>query len=248
MNLIILTEKDYLDKDRYQLYDHRAEHIITILKLKKGDKVEVGILNGPTGMARIDSIEDGLIELTCEKLETPAVIVPDVTLICALPRPQTLKKVLIISAMMGVRDIHLIRANRVEKSYFQSPLVEKENFTPYLIEGLSQGKLTALPKVTIHRRFKPFFEDAFADMDKDDTPKLLPDPESVASLDRVYDSAADKLILAVGPEGGWVPFEIEMMEKRGFKRFKLSRSILRVENALTVALAQIELIKMRQEK
>ena len=98
---------------------------------------------------------------------------PEIDLVCALPRPQTLKKVLITSAMMGVRSLHLIRANRVEKSYFQSPLIQAENRLPYLVEGLAQGKLTRLPQVEVHDRFRAFFEDDLPRLQLGSSPRPL---------------------------------------------------------------------------
>ncbi len=50
------------------------------------------------------------------------------------------------------------------------------------------------------------------------------------------------ILLAIGPEGGWNNFEVNLMQEKGFTKFKLSESILRVENALTATLAQIELL------
>ena len=120
MNLIILTNADVIDDNRFRLTDHRAEHIRLVLRLKPGDTVEIGLLNGPQGTARIEQTTDDQVTLTCDSLAAKPVPTPAVDLICALPRPQTLKKVLITAASMGVRQLHLIRANRVEKSYFQS--------------------------------------------------------------------------------------------------------------------------------
>ena len=50
---------------------------------------------------------------------------------------------------------------------------------------------------------------------------------------------------AVGPEGGWVPFELNLMQSLGFNPFTLGRWTLRVEHAVTAALSQIELMRMR---
>ena len=49
-------------------------------------------------------------------------------------------------------------------------------------------------------------------------------------------------MLAIGPESGWNEYEINFMEVIGFKKFKLSENILRVETAVTASLAQIELL------
>ena len=146
---------------------------------------------------------------------------------------------------MNVHSLFLIRANRVEKSYYHSPLLNPENYQTYLIEGLSQGKFTRLPEVSIFERFKPFFEDSFPNIEKQagsEYIKLLPDSESGVMLNDVYSGDEQNIILAIGPEGGWVPFEIELMQGLGFKGFSLGPWTLRVEHALTAALAQIEAI------
>ena len=51
-----------------------------------------------------------------------------------------------------------------------------------------------------------------------------------------------KFLLAIGPEGGWNDFELNFMEDFGFDKYKLTQSILRVENAVTASIAQIELM------
>lgn len=248
MNLIILTDNDLIGENEYQLKDNRSEHILNILKLSSGDEIEIGILDGPAGIARIESINNKQIIIKTTNLKLLPKITPEKILICALPRPQTIKKVLITSAMMGIKDIHFIRANRVEKSYYHSPLLEPENMTPYLFEGLSQGKQTQLPTVTIHKRFKLFFEDYFQSLSENNMIKLLPDIETNRFLNNLYSGGNNPIAIAIGPEGGWVPFETDLMLELDFKPFKLSRSILRVEHALTATLAQIELIYNTESK
>jgi RsmE family RNA methyltransferase len=252
MNLIILTDNDSIDERTYRLTDHRAEHVRNILKSEIGESIEVGILNGPKGVAEITKISGNEILLACEfPIKEKQKRKPVIDLICALPRPQTLKKVLITSATMGVNHLHLIRANRVEKSYFHSPLLEPENYTPFLIEGLSQGKLTELPEVSIHHRFKPFFEDTLPNIEKtisESYMKIFPEPGSQSRLDNIYKQDFQHLFIAVGPEGGWIPFEIELMESMGFIRFTLGHWILRVESAVTAVLSQIELVKMMHDQ
>ena len=248
MNLIILTETDCIGGNSYRVDDKRAEHIISILKLTPGDDIEIGMLNGPQGRGRVESIADGVVSIAAEQMSPVPSVPPEIDLICALPRPQTLKKVLITSAMMGVRSLHLVRANRVEKSYYQSPLIKAENQLGYLVEGLAQGKLTRLPEVIVHRRFRPFFEDYLPTMEAaSETPvlKLLAYGDGSDSLDTVCDGRESRIAIAIGPEGGWVPFEIELMKSVGFRPFTLGRWTLRVEHAVTAALSQVELLRWR---
>ncbi|MFH1687998.1 MAG: RsmE family RNA methyltransferase [bacterium] len=247
MNLIILTDQDQFNDTHYRLTDHRAEHIRTILKLEVGDHLEIGLLNGPLGMGVIEKVGSSEVIISPRLMHEAPVSAFEVDLICALPRPQTLKKVLFTCAMMGVRRLDLIRANRVERSYYQSPLLQPDNYTPFLIEGLSQGKLTRLPEVAIHHRFRPFFEDTLPNREGSGAgcgAKILPDPEAQRTMPDVLIAKEGHLWLAIGPEGGWVPFEVDLMKQIGFQAVTLGRWVLRVEHAITAALAQIELIKM----
>ncbi len=246
MNLVILLEGDAAGGGCYRLTDYRAEHIRTILRAREGDRVEVGLLNGSLGTAQISSLSDDEVELTCEVLHSPQGL-PTTDLVCALPRPQTLKKVLITCGMMGIRHLYLIRANRVEKSYYQSPLTQPENQLPFLIEGLSQGKLTRLPQVTVHDRFKVFFEDTFPRVESTESGtgcKLLASIDALQNMSDLFDASIDRVTIAIGPEGGWVPFEIDLMTQAGFQPFVLGRWVLRVETAIVSALGQLDLLRM----
>ena len=241
MNIIILTEKDLVEKKIYEFSDDRFIHIKKILKLDAGDVVEIGLLNSSIGTAKILEITETkvLIEIISftEKIATS----PKVDIICALPRPQTLKKVLNSCATMGVSNLYLIRSEKVEKSYFHSPLLNEENYTKYLIEGLSQGKRTDIPKVSIHNKFKVFFENDFEEI-RNNSNSLLAHPNTENYINKIELKDNKNILLAIGPEGGWNDFEINLMEEKGFIKYKLSESILRVENAVTAALSQIELV------
>ena len=249
MNIIILTQNDRVGETTYSIGDNRANHIIKILKSKAGDILEIGLLNNSIGKAEIIEIKNESVELKIIELKETKNPKSQIDIILALPRPQTLKKVLNTIATMGVSNLYLIRSEKVEKSYFHSQLLEEENYTKYLLEGLSQGKRVRLPQVTIHKKFKRFFENHFSRSDKNIT-KLLAHPNEELFIDNSAGmltanmlSNNNIVILAIGPEGGWNDFEINFMVAKGFKKFKLSRNILRVETAVTAGLAQIELLR-----
>lgn len=241
MNIIILTEFDRVDKTSYTISDHRANHIIKILKSDIGDILEIGLLNDSIGKAEIFEIDKNSVKLKIVELSKLEDDQTQIDIVCALPRPQTLKKVLNTVATMGVSNLYLIRSKKVEKSYFHSPLLEEKNYTKYLLEGLSQGKRVNLPQVSTHKKFKLFFENNIL-LNDSDTVKLLAHPNEESFLNNKMLNGKTKIVLAIGPEGGWNDFEINFMVENGFEKYKLSQNILRVETAVTAALAQIELI------
>ena len=247
MNLIILNPDEVSQDSLCHLEDGRAEHIVMILKAKAGDRLEIGIINGPQGTAVVESVHEGKVVLKLEKMKTIIPIRPEVRLICALPRPQTLKKILFTAAMMRVERCDFIRARRVERSYYQSPLLQPENMRRFLIEGLSQGKHTRLPEIHLHDRFRNFIEDVFPTLLPGKTVEsclcLLPHPDSSETISYHY-RPVGQVLLAIGPEGGWVDFELDKLKSAGLVPVTLGNSILRVEHAVTAALAQIEMLRL----
>ena len=158
MNLILIEKKELTREQTVVLTDRRGEHIINVLRCSENDEVRVGLVNGPTGLGRILDISPGQVILKVD-CTGPAPISPPVDLILALPRPIMLKRILTQAASMGVARIFLIKANRVEKSFFLSTLLKERNFKPYLLHGLEQAMDTLVPQVSVHERFRPFVED-----------------------------------------------------------------------------------------
>jgi len=64
----------------------------SVLRAAEGDTIQVGLINGPVGLARITRLSDTEILLTGETLTPQPPPTPTIDLICALPRPQTLRK------------------------------------------------------------------------------------------------------------------------------------------------------------
>ncbi|MDZ4722347.1 MAG: RsmE family RNA methyltransferase [candidate division Zixibacteria bacterium] len=252
MNLIILTQTDAIGNDRYTLTDHRAAHIRTVLKRVLGETVEIGILNSLQGKAVITQVNDSSVMLECREWYSTQQPLAPTEILCAIPRPKTLKKVFVTCAMMGVNRLHLVRAFKTDKSYFCSPLLQPENALPYFIEGLSLGKLTHQPEIIIHPLFRPAIEDYFAISEATSdiaTNRFLADSSSGLHLDKVYKAnPTESALIAIGPEGGWVEFESTLLQEAGFRKFSIGPWTLRVETALTSALAQLQLVRQLFEK
>lgn len=239
MNLILLRPEEIRSQEA-SFNDHRAEHLRAVLKSAPDDTVRVGIIGGLLGSATILQLdrEGARLHLECR---TPPPPPAAVDLILALPRPLILKRVLAQATALGVKRIMLINANRVEKSFFRSSQLAPAQITAQLELGLEQAMDTILPEVSIHPRFRPFVED--------ELPRLLPayqsglvaHPEAPQTLGQMALTPGRRL-LAVGPEGGWVDFEIERFQAQGFLPFSLGPRILRVDTAVSALLAQLELL------
>lgn len=244
MNLIIVKQQDQIEENIYKLDGQRLWHLKNILKTQIGSSIEVGKLNGPRGNAKVIEMTHTHAILQCcfEINNYRTGSTPIVDIICALPRPQTLKDILQSAATMQIRNIHLINSNKVEVCYFNASVMSPQSIEEHLIKGLCQGKSTMLPAVHIHRRFKTFFSETLPGLEAEQTrnfQKILLDTSARMNITSESISDCPGFILAIGPEGGWTTFEIEYIKKFGFDTFRLGPWPLRVENALVAAVSQL---------
>ena len=247
MNLLLFESNEIKSDGTVCLQDRRSAHIIKILGCKPRDTIRAGVINGPVGTGEILSIRGKgknaevvlRFSATDGQPEHPAV-----DLIIGLVRPIMLKRVLAQVTSLGVGRIFLINGNRVEKSFFNASLLKDENYRPYLVQGLEQAKDTRLPQVAIHKCFKPFIEDFIPTITGDYQRMLVAHPDGSADLkQRLESNSKGRTLFAVGPEGGWVDYEVEKFIEHSFVPVSLGRRVLRTDTAVVALLAQLMLLQ-----
>lgn len=227
MNLLLFSENDRVGADRIRLTDHRLQHLHQVLESSEGDSLRVGEINGRMGQAELVKLapDEALLDVELN-LDPPAKL--PLTLVLALPRPKMLRRILRTVAELGVEALHLVNSYRVEKSYWQTPVLDTAVMEDYFLEGLAQSRDTVLPAVHLHKRFKPFVEDDLPSL-MEGKRCLLAHPGNYAPCPRV---AGEPSLLAIGPEGGFIPYEVERLQQAGCETVSLGPRILRVENAV----------------
>lgn len=240
MNLILLFNEDFvagapeLAGGRVALVGRRCEHMRAIHRAALGDELCVGVADGRIGRGRVIALEESRVEMDVVLDREPPAALP-VNLVLALPRPLVLKRVLISATAMGVKKIFLIQANRVERSFWNSKVLRDGELEKPLILGLEQAKDTMIPDVQLRTRFRPFVDDELPSIIKG-TRALVAHPEGIEECPR---AVSGPVTLVMGPEGGFVPFEIERLETSGCSVVHLGERILRVETALPALLARL---------
>jgi RsmE family RNA methyltransferase len=236
VNLIILEPSEAEQDRTVSLSDARAAHLANVLKVAPGDQVHVGILDGPRGIGVVQSIADGTVALRCE-FEASVPPRPRVDLLLALPRPKVMRRLWAQIAALGVGQIILTNAERVERDYFGAHIIAVESYRPLLIEGLQQARDTRLPNVSVHRRFKVLIEDELDTLFASGL-RLVADPAASRSTSTlVRESVKERILLAVGPEGGWNAFELDLLEAHGFQSVSMGPRTLRTDTACIALLA-----------
>ncbi len=238
MNLIILHGPELDPAGEVRIRGQRAAHLLTVLKVTPGHTVRVGLLDGPRGTGYVTATDDGAVTLRCvfEEAMPPQ---PRVDLLLALPRPKVMRRLWAQLAAVGVGQIVLTNAARVERNYFDTHVLEDGFYRPLLLEGLQQARDTRLPAVSIHRQFKVLVEDHLDDLCGDGL-RLAADPRATSRLaDAARRHEGRRVLLAIGPEGGWNEFELNLLQQHGFTPGALGPRPLRVDTACVALLAVV---------
>ena len=234
MNLILLNSDDqWIDAQRVRLSDRRADHIRQVLRSQQGDTLRVGLLGGQLGTGWIEAIDANAVLMTVQLLDPPPAR-HRFDLVLALPRPKMLRRILRTVAEFGAGHLHLIHSARVDRSYWQSPLLSEAKVDEALRMGMERSRDTLIPQVHRHRLFRPFVEDRLPGICKG-RPCWIAHQEAGLGLSAV---ATQPAVVMIGPEGGFVPFELELAERMGAQRVHLGARTLSVDTALTTVLAQ----------
>lgn len=234
MNLLLLEDADFVAADRAILQDRRLKHLHEVHRAESGDSLRVGRLGGLMGRGQLLRLEAAEAELEIRLDQPPPAKLP-ITLLLALPRPKMLRRVLQTVSAMGVPRLILLNSYRVEKSFWQTPFLEPAALREQLILGLEQARDTVLPEVLIEKRFKPFVEDRLPAL-AEGTLGLIGHPGDHPACPRAVDTP---VTLAIGPEGGWIPYEVDKLREAGLQPVQLGERILRVETAVTALLARL---------
>ena len=236
MNLILVEERECVDGHAVILSGARAAHLLNVLRVVPGQSVRVGVLNGPIGVATVESAGDGQVALSCVfERETPAR--PRVDVLLALPRPKVMRRLWAQLAALGVGQIILTNAERVERHYFDTHVLTEPFYRSLLMEGLQQARDTRLPAVSIHRQFRVLVEDHLDGLFGEGM-RLVADPSGVTTIGAALADHRDwRVLIAIGPEGGWNTFELSLLEAHSFHRVGLGPRTLRVDTACTALLA-----------
>lgn len=232
---MLLFEEDFISEDTVELKDRRHRHVLEVHKAEVGKELRVGILNGKMGKGLVTSIDSERMQMKVQLDEDPPEP-SNIQIVMAMPRPKVLKRIIQDLTTMGVKKIWIIKTWKVEKSFWKSPVLLDESLFETAVLGLEQAKDTVLPEIKVFKGFKPFVEDEIPDLIRG-TQAIVAHPhseEESIGIDRTK-----PVTLAIGPEGGFIDYEIDMFKKQGFSDFSLGKRILRVETVLPYLIGKL---------
>jgi RsmE family RNA methyltransferase len=236
LNLVLLAAEDVISPDRVRLTDARAFYVEEVHRAGLGRTLRVGFLGGLCGEGVVRDIRPGEVILDVALTHEPPAKLP-LRVLLALPRPKVMERSLVALTSLGVAEIVLLNAWRVDKSYWGSPKLQDQTITRALHEGLSQARDTHPPRLVQARLFRRYLEDELPAHETEGS-RWVAHPEAPSPCPRHLQEPG-LATLAIGPEGGWIAAELASFERAGFTSVHLGPRVLRVETALAALIGRL---------
>lgn len=230
MNLILFHEGEIglpLPRD-----DLRAKHILDVLRRRRGEDFDVGLINGPRGKAVLTEISPAGLVLEFSWGEDEPALDP-IALIVGLSRPQTSRKVLQEAAAMGVERMLFALTERAEPTYASSRLWTTGEYERHVLAGVAQAFSTRVPVVD----YGMSLESALCEVGDHGDRYALDNYEYTVPMGQIRPERGGGVALAVGSERGWSERERQALRDAGFVLAGMGQRVLRTETAVIAALA-----------
>ena len=216
------------------LKGEQAAHLARVLRAQPGQVFDV-VANGFLHRAEIvTASEDEVVFTLHEELEAEAAL--PVHLLMAVFKFDHMEWGIEKATELGVARITPVIARRTEKHLGLAAAKRVERWRKIVREAAQQSRRSDVPVVDDPVQLK-----AALAMVKVGTKLLLAETEQENSLQKQLASVpVDQLAsvaLAIGPEGGWAPEEMQLFATDGWKPVTLGPRILRAETAAIAALA-----------
>ena len=233
MNIVLLGPRQTTNEIWSITAQRQLQHLHTHVGVQVGDTLKVGIRGGKRYLTEVVEVSEQRIQVKALYEEAVPQKLP-VTLIVALPRPKVLRRLIMDSVTLGVEKIILLHSYRVDKSYWQTPFLQQ--LDQYITLGLEQAGDTIAPDIQCYKRFKPFVEDVLPNLISTDCPAYVAHPYTELAMPNTIQHPCS---IVIGPEGGFIPYEIDLLEKNGCQARHLGNRIIRTETVIAYVLGRL---------
>ena len=90
---------------------------------------------------------------------------------------------------------------------------------------------TIPPVIQLKKRFKPFVEDELSQWSISHT-MVVAHPYSTLSFNEFIEQTGLPQVLCIGAEGGWIEYEVALLQDHGCQAVTIGQRILRTEAAV----------------
>jgi 16S rRNA (uracil1498-N3)-methyltransferase len=244
----LLYDEPIADKEEILVRGPAAHHLATVMRVRRGERIEVRDGRGCAWLGEV--VRLGSQEVAVRRLDqqNPS-NESSLTLTVALgyARAERMDLVLRQATELGVQRVVTFRAARSQYGLSGNQSIQRtQRWLRIAGEALRQCGRICLPDIEV-------LPDAGAllaklpewDLAGDDGLRIMAwEEERRQDLLSLWESYphCTKVLLVVGPEGGFIPAEVEQFRNSGFRPVHLGPRTLRLETAATALIATTQLL------
>ncbi|KAF1698522.1 16S rRNA (uracil(1498)-N(3))-methyltransferase [Pseudoxanthomonas jiangsuensis] len=219
------------------LPERAGNHLARVLRLREGDPCVLFNGDGHDYGARLVAV--GKREVRAQVLEATAVDNESplrIVLLQGIARGEKMDLILQKATELGVAAIVPVSGERTEVR-LDAERAEKRlaHWRSVVESACEQSGRARVPALAAPAALDPAARGL-----EDEGLRLLLDPQGEHRLEAMPAPAAMKVVVAIGPEGGWSPRDREVLHAAGFSGLRLGPRVLRTETAGLAAIAALQ--------
>jgi 16S rRNA (uracil1498-N3)-methyltransferase len=225
---------------KFNITGQDAHHLTKVVRLRPGERIRVSVLDGTNYICEVsDYVDKDLVATVVE--EVPSTELPNkIYLFQAIPKGDRMETIIEKCVELGAFEIIPVEMkNCIVKLDDKKKKSKVERYQAIAKSAAEQSKRSIIPSIHAVMSFKEAYEYA-----KSLDVLLLP-YESKNGMKDTFDMLAclekgQSIGVFIGPEGGFAPSEIEMVQD-SVKLISLGKRILRTDTAAICSLSMLML-------
>ena len=220
---------DEVSGNRAALTGDHARHLAQVLRAAVGQEFDISsgaeVRHGKVISVHLERVEFELGEIIGQSDHA------QITVAMSVFKYDRMEWAIEKCTELGVARIVPVIAERTEKHLASAAAKRAERWRRIVQEAAEQSRRVSSPEVVEAIKFKELFAVTA------ETRIVLSEVEQDVMLKDAVPEAANSVLLAFGPEGGWTEKELESFRKAGWASASLGPTILRAETAIIAAVA-----------
>lgn len=235
MKELYYTPVKTISGSRILIRGEEAHHIFKVKRHRSGDRILVTDGEGSEYQVLISSASDNLVEgQIISTRRKPKEALLEVTLAFGIVKAPRVEVLFEKCTEMGVTAFQPLSTSRTVPDWEEGER-KFDRFERIIISAMKQSLRSVAPKVLPLLDLREFL----ATIPNYDHALVAWEEARHQLRERLTSKRVRRLVLIVGPEGGFAPDEIESLTEAGAKLFSLGLRRLRTETAAVAALANV---------
>jgi 16S rRNA (uracil1498-N3)-methyltransferase len=220
---------DEVSGNRAALTGGHARHLAQVLRAQVGQQFDLStgaeIRRGKIISVHPDRVEFELGEAIAQS--EPA----QITVVMSIFKFDRMEWAIEKCTELGVARILPVIAGRTEKHLAAAAAKRAERWRRIVQQAAEQSRRTSVPEIAEPIKFKELLAVT------GETRIVLSEMEQEVMLKHAIPHDAGPVLLAFGPEGGWMEQELSALREAGWKSASLGGTVLRAETAVIAAVS-----------